>query len=121
MIGFNEPCANSGLFQLSEAEEILKNATKAWRDYIEIVRQECATFQEKQTDIDSRLLTIMMLDTNDEAARKFEAGIESLRKLDVAQGYMDLLYHVYGLRFAFFHALNWNLFTHLAIVRRLWR
>jgi hypothetical protein len=84
-----------------------------------MVRRECAAFQEQQTDIDSRLVKVTNSDTNDETAKRFEVGMEKLRKLDVAKGYMELLYDVDSLRFAFFIALKLNLFTHSATARKL--
>ena len=108
-----------GLSQLHEAEEILKNAKMAWQEHIEIVRRECAAFQQQQTKIDSRLMTVTKSDTIDEAAKKFETSLEKLRKLDIAEGYMDLLFRADSLRFAFLVALNLESLTHPATVRKL--
>ena len=39
-------------------------------------------------------------ETSDDAVQKFDLSMESLRKLDVTQGYMNLLSQVENLRFA---------------------
>ncbi|KAK2831885.1 hypothetical protein FQN49_007073, partial [Arthroderma sp. PD_2] len=77
--------------QLREAEEILKSATKASNEHAEAVRKEAEAFSEHQADIDRRLLTVTQSEHSDEAVRKFEDSIARLQRLDVAQGYLELL------------------------------
>ena len=43
-------------------------------------------------------MIVTQSETSDDAVRKFDSSMESLRKLDVAQGYMELLTEVESLR-----------------------
>lgn len=47
--------------------------------------------------MDRRLLIVTRSETSDDAVRKFDSSMESLKKLDVAQGYMTLLSEVENL------------------------
>ncbi|PGH18899.1 hypothetical protein AJ80_04317 [Polytolypa hystricis UAMH7299] len=77
--------------QLSEAEEILRNATKVSIDHNETVRRKAEKFNRQQADIDKRLMVVTQSDTSDEAVKEFETLMERLRRLDIAKGYMELL------------------------------
>ncbi|KAF3491474.1 RINT-1 family protein [Arthroderma uncinatum] len=77
--------------QLREAEEILKSATKASNEHAEAVRKEAEAFSKHQADIDRRLLIVTQSEHSDEAVRKFEDSIARLQRLDVSQGYLELL------------------------------
>jgi len=55
------------------------------------LRAEIDAYQRKQDAIDRRLLATTTADTAIEAAERFEATIEKLRRLDVASGYLALL------------------------------
>lgn len=76
---------------MREAEEILKNATKASNDHAETVYNQTQLFQQGQDDIDLRLMLVTQSNNSDEAARKFEASMDKLRRLDIAKGYLELL------------------------------
>lgn len=76
---------------MREAEEILKNATKASKNHAETVHNQTQLFQKGQDDIALRLMLVTQSDNSDEAARKFEASMDKLRRLDIAKGYMELL------------------------------
>ncbi|KAK2738941.1 hypothetical protein FQN57_006735 [Myotisia sp. PD_48] len=80
--------------QLHEAEEILKNATRASDEHAEAVRKEAQEFKKRQAEIDRRLIVITKSDNSDEAVRKFESSIAKLQNLDVAQGYLQLLSNI---------------------------
>ncbi|KAL1957975.1 hypothetical protein VTO42DRAFT_5367 [Malbranchea cinnamomea] len=77
--------------QLREAEEILKNASKASNEHAETVYDQTQTFKRSQEDINRRLIHVTQLKDSDEAAQKFEASMNKFRRLDIAKGYMDLL------------------------------
>lgn len=52
-------------------------------------------------------MIVTQSETSDEAVQKFDHSMESLRKLDVAQNYMELLTEVESLRSVYnFEALN---------------
>ncbi|GAQ36393.1 hypothetical protein AtubIFM54640_003444 [Aspergillus tubingensis] len=77
--------------QLAEAHEALSNATKASEDHAEATRKQAEAFNEQQADIDRRLKELTGSDSSDEAAKRFEASIEKLRRLEISRGYMTLL------------------------------
>ncbi|KAM5487134.1 hypothetical protein McanMca71_000294 [Microsporum canis] len=85
--------------QLREAEEILKSATKASNEHAEAVRKEAEAFRKHQDDIDRRLLIVTQSEHSDEAVRKFEDSITRLQRLDVSQGYLELLSGIDHLKF----------------------
>ena len=60
--------------------------------------QRAKTFQSQQNDVDRRLMIVTQSETSDNAVQKFDHSMESLRKLDVAQEYMELLTEVENLR-----------------------
>ena len=64
----------------------------------EDLHQRAKTFQSQQNDVDRRLRIVTQSETSDDAVQKFDHSMESLRKLDVAQGYMELLTEVENLR-----------------------
>lgn len=47
-------------------------------------------------------MIVTQSETSDDAIRKFDSSMESLRKLDVAQEYMELLTEVENLRFVYY-------------------
>ena len=80
--------------QLQEARENLDESTKAATAHSEDLRRQCKKFKSQQSDIDRRLLIVTRSETSDDAVAKFDESMQSLRKLEVAQGYMGLLSEV---------------------------
>lgn len=62
------------------------------------LEQHVHEFRERQRDIDRRLLAVTQSDTSDEAVPRFEASLDKLRRLEVADGYVKLLQDVDELR-----------------------
>ncbi|GAB1211733.1 hypothetical protein ATERTT37_000857 [Aspergillus terreus] len=79
------------IVKLAEAQEALSNATKASNEHAEATRKRAHEFNEQQADIDRRLKAITGSDASDDAARRFEASIEKLRRLEISRGYVTLL------------------------------
>lgn len=52
----------------------------------------------QQEDIDRRLKAITGSDSSDDAAKRFEASIEKLRRLEISRGYMTVLKEAEELR-----------------------
>ncbi|KAL4956825.1 TIP-1 family-domain-containing protein [Aspergillus filifer] len=77
--------------QLAEAQEALANATQASKDHVETTRKRAEAFNEQQADIDRRLKALTRSDASDEAAKRFEAGIKKLRRLELSRSYVKLL------------------------------
>ncbi|KAE8335920.1 hypothetical protein BDV24DRAFT_155604 [Aspergillus arachidicola] len=84
--------------QLAEAQEALSKATKASSDHAEATRKRAEAFNEQQADIDRRLKALTGSDASDEAAKRFEASIEKLRRLELSKGYVSLLKEAEELR-----------------------
>ena len=51
-------------------------------------------------------MIVTQSETSDDALHKFDSSMESLRKLDVAQEYMELLTEVENLRFIYYLKLT---------------
>ncbi|KAL6721051.1 hypothetical protein ACLMJK_000151 [Lecanora helva] len=79
---------------LLEARRDLDKSTEAASAQSEDLLHRCKKFRSQQSDIDRRLLIVTRSETSDDAVKKFDASMQSLRKLDVAQGYMQLLSEV---------------------------
>ncbi|KAL3461266.1 TIP-1 family-domain-containing protein [Aspergillus heterothallicus] len=77
--------------QLAEAQEALSNATKVSNDHVDSTRRHAEAFNEQQADIDRRLKALTGSNASDEAAKRFEAGIRKLRRLELSRGYITLL------------------------------
>ncbi|BCR85628.1 RINT-1 family protein [Aspergillus chevalieri] len=77
--------------QLAEAQEVLSIATTASNDHVEATRKRAEAFNEEQADIDRRLRAITKSDASDEAAHRFEASMNKLRRLEISRGYVALL------------------------------
>ncbi|KAJ5293919.1 hypothetical protein PENANT_c009G01294 [Penicillium antarcticum] len=77
--------------QLAEAHEVLSSATKASIDHAEATRKQAEAFTNEQADIDRRLKAITQSETSDEAVHRLEKSMESLQRLEVSKGYVELL------------------------------
>ncbi|KAL4991391.1 TIP-1 family-domain-containing protein [Aspergillus falconensis] len=77
--------------QLAEAQEALSVATQISNDHVETTRKRAEAFNVQQTDIDRRLKALTGSDTSDEAAKRFEASINKLRRLELSRKYITLL------------------------------
>lgn len=62
------------------------------------LHQRVREFKSQQDDVDRRLMIVTQSETSDDAVQRFNHSMESLRKLDVAQQYMELLTEVENLR-----------------------
>lgn len=85
-------------FQLQDAKTTLDENTKASVAHSSELHQRARQFKSQQIDIDRRLMIVTQSETSDDAVRRFDSSMESLRKLDVAQEYMTLLTEVENLR-----------------------
>ena len=72
--------------------------------------QQAQAFQKQQADIDRRLLIVTQSETSDDAVHKFDASMEKLRRLEIAQGYVDLLTEVD--RLGYVHRISSNRLNH---------
>ena len=62
------------------------------------LQEKTRQFNKEQEDIDQRLMIITSSETSDEAVKRFESSMDKLRRLDVANGYIELLKEVDVLR-----------------------
>lgn len=77
---------------------VLDESTKAFVAHSDDLHQRAGQFKSQQNDVDRRLMIVTRSETSDDALEKFDHSMQSLRKLDVAQGYMKLLTEVERLR-----------------------
>ncbi|KAI9680836.1 MAG: hypothetical protein M1817_004276 [Caeruleum heppii] len=84
--------------QLRETNVSLEQAQKASRAHASSALEEAEAFARHQADIDRRLMVATRSETSDEAAAKFQKSFDILQRLDLAQGYVELLREVDNLR-----------------------
>ncbi|PUU78490.1 TIP-1 family-domain-containing protein [Tuber borchii] len=80
--------------QLQAAETRAEKARTAASEHSHSLLIQAQLFQQNQDDIDRRLQATTTSDTVQNAAAKFEASMEKLRRLDVAKGYVSLILQV---------------------------
>lgn len=83
--------------KLHEANGAHLKASKAAQEHEASMRQQIASFNRQQADIDRRLMIVTRSETSDDAVKLFEVSMEKLRRLDIATGYMEVLKDVDGL------------------------
>ncbi|CAO2656064.1 Nn.00g048670.m01.CDS01 [Neocucurbitaria sp. VM-36] len=83
--------------QLGDAQRDLHQAKQAAHAHHAQLSQRAAAFRHEQADIDRRLLVITASETSDDAVPRFEAVLDTLHRLDVANGYVELLREVHVL------------------------
>ena len=75
----------------------MEGSTEASKTHLNKLRERANNHKSQQADIDRRLLIVTRSETSDDATKKFDSSMETLRKLDVAQNYMELLAEVENL------------------------
>jgi hypothetical protein len=85
--------------QLEDAESDQHEARRAAEEHSTSLKQQARQFQKDQEDISRRLMIVTQSDTSDDAVRQFEASMDKLRRLDVADGYIQQLKDVDVLRY----------------------
>jgi chromosome segregation ATPase len=84
--------------QLDDAQRDLHSAKEASHSHHGDLARRADRFHHEQADIDRRLMVITASDTSDEAVPRFEHVLDTLHRLDVANGYVQLLAEVDVLR-----------------------
>jgi chromosome segregation ATPase len=84
--------------QLDDAQRDLHDAKQASHAHHAGLRQRADAFRHEQADIDRRLMVITASETSDDAVPRFEEVLDTLHRLDVAHGYVELLAEVDVLR-----------------------
>lgn len=85
--------------QLDAAQRDLHDAKHAAHAHHAALRQRADAFRHDQADMDRRLRVMVASDTSDEAVPRFQAVLDTLHRLDVASGYLELLQDVHVLRY----------------------
>ena len=80
--------------QHAEAIRVLQEAKSASNTQCTTVAQRIKRFQKQQLDIDRRLKILTQSETSDDAVTKFDGVMSKLRRLEIAQNYVDLLHEV---------------------------
>ncbi len=81
-------------YQLQDAQSKLIASREAASQHTEALLAQTSEFRAKQAGIDRRLAIVTASDAPDEAVQKFRGPIEKLRKLDLANYYVELLQQV---------------------------
>ena len=63
------------------------------------LQDKAAHFDERQAEIDTKLKNFTQSETSDEAVHSFESLMNKLQRLDIANGYLDLVKEVDELRY----------------------
>jgi hypothetical protein len=84
--------------QVDAAQKDLHDAKQDAHAHHAQLQQKAQTFRRQQADIDRRLLVITASETSDDAVPRFETFLDTLHRLDVASGYVELLSQVDLLR-----------------------
>ena len=77
--------------QVDGAQKDLHDAKQLAHSRHARLQQRATDFHRQQADIDRRLLVITASETSDEAVPRFDALLDTLHRLDVAGGYVELL------------------------------
>jgi chromosome segregation ATPase len=85
--------------QLDDAQRDLDAAKQASHQHQTTLRDRAHAFRAQQADIDQRLLVLTDSETSDEAVPRFEAVLDTLQRLAVANDYVELLAEVHVLRY----------------------
>ncbi|KAL9103945.1 MAG: hypothetical protein Q9163_001051 [Psora crenata] len=97
------------IYQLQESRESLDNASTVSKNHTQGLIQRAQAFKKQQSDVDRRLMIITKSETSDDSVEKFNKSMESLQRLDIAHGYMELLTEVERLRSFFPLSDFWRL------------
>ena len=87
-------CRSPDVHKLQKARQSLQKSLDTSNAHFTGLRKQATEFKFQQANIDRRLRIATQSETSDDAVQKLEASMESLRKLDVAKGYMELLQEV---------------------------
>jgi RAD50-interacting protein 1 len=80
--------------QLEDAQSKLAKAKDAAAVHTGLVLQQVQSFQAQQESVDRRLKIVTASDAPDEAVQRFKGPMEKLRRLELAQSYVELLKEV---------------------------
>lgn len=84
--------------QVHDAQQDLHDAKRAAHAHQTSLNERAHAFNKAQADIDQRLLAVTESETSDDAVPRFEAVLDTLHRLDVANAYVQLLAEVDVLR-----------------------
>jgi negative regulator of replication initiation len=84
--------------QVQDAQQGLHDAKRDAHTHQTSLNERALAFKRAQADIDQRLLTVTDSETSDDAVPRFEAVLDTLHRLDVANAYVQLLAEVHVLR-----------------------
>lgn len=84
--------------QLHSAQRDLHDAKHQAHQHHQALQRRADVFRSDQQDIDRRLLVVAASETTDDAMPRFEHVLDTLKRLDVANAYLQLLQDVHVLR-----------------------
>ncbi|KAF2400061.1 hypothetical protein EJ06DRAFT_562428 [Trichodelitschia bisporula] len=80
--------------QIHVAQKDLESAKRAASEHDSSLRARVDRFERAQADIDRRLLIATNSDTSDAAVKRFESSMDKMRRLEIANGYVEMLREV---------------------------
>ena len=86
---------------MEDAKRDHQYAQQAYSEHAASLQDKAGRFQKEQGDIDRTLMIVTQSETSDDAVLSFQAIMDSLRKFDVAAGYVEMLKEVDILRYAY--------------------
>lgn len=85
--------------QLHDAQRDLHQAKDDAHAHRALLNGRADAFRNEQADIDRRLMVLTSSETSDDAVPRFQHVLDTLHRLDVTSGYMQLLADVDTLRY----------------------
>ncbi|KAF2011714.1 RINT-1 family protein-like protein [Aaosphaeria arxii CBS 175.79] len=80
--------------QLHDAQQVFADAKQGSVEHNASLKQRSHAFNKDLVDIEKRLLVVTESETSEEATPRFEALLDNLHRLDVANAYLELLKEV---------------------------
>lgn len=76
---------------MKDARRKLAEAKRAADNHTSSLSQKVSDFERRQEDLQARMMTLTSSGTPEEAVRRLEGPMEKLRRVELAQAYVDLL------------------------------
>jgi RAD50-interacting protein 1 len=90
--------ATNNPVQLTDARQKLSEAKDVYTNRTSVMLQQAREFERQQASVQERLMIVTSSDTPEEATRRLKEPLEKLRKLELAERYVDMLENIEGLK-----------------------
>jgi hypothetical protein len=92
----NSPQLNA--VQLADARQKLSTARDTATNRTTLMLQQTQEFERQQANVQERLKIVTSSDTPEEATQRLRGPLEKLRKLQLAERYVDMLEYIESLK-----------------------